>query len=184
MLKILMKFNRIKYGKNLIANGFPIIFRQKGSQIIIGDNFTVNSSFLSNLVGLFQRTIIVTRDKGNIIIGDSVGVSGVTIYSRKSIVIGSYTNIGGNTKILDNDFHPIDPELRKKNDLASIKDKEIIIGENVFIGCNCIILKGTEIGDNCVIGAGSVVSGKYGDNLILAGNPAKIIKKLEVNEKC
>ena len=52
------------------------------------------------------------------------------------------------------------------------------IGKNVFIGCNSLILKGTVIGDNCVVGAGSVVSGKFEENCIIAGNPAKVIKKL------
>lgn len=112
-------------------------------------------------------------------IGDNVGASGVTIYARDSIKIGSNTRIGGNSKILDNDFHPVDPEMRLHASNENMKVRPIVIGENVFIGCNCLILKGTEIGDNTTIGAGSVVTGKIPANCIAAGNPARVIKVLD-----
>ena len=174
--KIIMKINRVRFGKNVNLIGLPLIFRQKNAQLSIGDNCTIKSSFLSNLVGLYQRSIILARDDSEIVIGKNVGISGATIYARKKIYIGDYTNIGGNVKILDNDFHPLEAEYRMNNCMEYIKTKEINIGKNVFIGCNSIILKGTVLGDNCVVGAGSVVCGSFPDNVIIAGNPAKIIK--------
>ena len=59
-----------------------------------------------------------------------------------------------------------------------IPGQEIHIGKNCFLGCNSIILKGTFLGDGCVVGAGAVVSGKFEDNCVIAGNPAKIIRRL------
>ena len=59
--KILMKMTKVQYGKNLLLRGVPIVFNKKGATIEIGENVTINSSFLSNLVGLYSRTIIVTR---------------------------------------------------------------------------------------------------------------------------
>ena len=56
-----------------------------------------------------------------------------------------------------------------------------MIGKNCFIGCNSIILKGTVLGDGCVVGAGAVVCGKFEDNCVIAGNPARVIKRLEGN---
>lgn len=53
-----------------------------------------------------------------------------------------------------------------------------MIGKNCFIGCNSIILKGTVLGDGCVVGAGAVVCGKFEDNCVIAGNPAKVIRGL------
>lgn len=177
--KVFMKFNKVQYGKHLNLIGLPVIFKQKKAELILGENCTIKSDFLSNLVGLYQRTIIVAREEGKIHIGNNVGISGATIYSKESIKIGDYTNIGGNVKILDHDFHPIEAEARKMNNMSMVAKKAIIIGENVFIGCNSILLKGTEIGDNSVVGAGSVVSGKFPANVIIAGNPARIIKSLE-----
>ena len=106
--KLFMKLNKVKFGKNLNLYGVPVIFKKKGSQLNIGENCTIKSSFLSNLVGLSQRTIIVSRtEEAKINIGNNVGISGATIYARKSISIGDNTLIGGNVKIFDNDFHQI-----------------------------------------------------------------------------
>lgn len=177
--KVIMKINKVSYGKNLNLYGIPVIFRKGRSKLKIGSNCTVKSSFLSNLIGLSQRTIIVTRsNEAQILIGNEVGMSGVTIYARKSIIIGDNVLIGGNTKILDNDFHPLEVEARNKDIKEKIKAKEIIIENNCFIGCNSIILKGSKIGEGSVVGAGSVVCGEFPANSIIAGNPAKLIKKL------
>ncbi len=178
--KLFMIWNRVSFGKQLKLKGIPVIFNKKGANITIGDNCLIKSSFLSNLVGLYSRTIIVTRVEGaSITIGNNVGISGATIYARKGITIGNNSNIGGNVKILDNDFHPIDPQARIEDDKAKIGTAPITIGENCFIGCNALILKGTHIGDNCVVGAGAVVRGRFEDNCVIAGNPAKVIRKIK-----
>lgn len=184
--KLIMKAVKVKYGKNLLLKGIPIIFNIGGAELTIGDGVTIKSSFLSNLVGLYSRTIIVTRTPGAYIhIGNNVGISGATIYARKGIEIGENTAIGGNVKIIDNDFHPIEVEVRNKlladssggsSDL--IPAYPIIIGKNCFIGCNAIILKGTVLGNGCVVGAGAVVAGKFDDNCVIVGNPAKVIRRL------
>lgn len=179
--KLLMKMTKVEYGKNLLLKGMPVIFNKGGAKLKIGKNVTIKSSFLSNLVGLYSRTIIVTRALGAVIeIGDNVGISGATIYARKGIYIGENTCIGGNCKILDNDFHPIEVEARnqllrdsKGGDSDLVPSKEIRIGKNCFLGCNSIVLKGTVLGDGCVVGAGAVVSGKFEENCVIAGNPAK-----------
>lgn len=57
--------------------------------------------------------------------------------------------------------------------------RETIIGDNVFIGMNSIVLMGARIGNNSIVGAGSVVSGSFPDNSVIAGNPAKLICTLE-----
>lgn len=186
--KLIMKATKVKYGKNLLLKGVPLIINKSGGgSLQIGNNVTIKSSFLSNLVGLYSRTIIVTRTpEAEIKIGDNVGISGATIYARKKIFIGENTCIGGNCKILDNDFHPLEIELRNKllNDpnggnSSDIPCKEIYIGKNCFIGCNTIILKGTVLGDGCIVGAGAVVSGTFGDNCVIAGNPAKVIRNTD-----
>lgn len=184
--KLVMKMTKVRYGKNLLLKGAPVIFNKKGAELTIGDNVTIKSSFLSNLVGLYSKTIIVTRAPGAYIrIGNNVGMSGVTIYARKGIEIGENTAIGGNTKILDNDFHPIEAEARNKlladkngGDSDLVPAKPIKIGKNCFIGCNAIVLKGTELGDGCVVGAGAVVSGKFEADSVIVGNPARVIKKV------
>jgi acetyltransferase-like isoleucine patch superfamily enzyme len=58
----------------------------------------------------------------------------------------------------------------------------IRIGNNVFVGTNCIILYGTTIGDNCIVGAGSVVRGHYPDNSVIVGNPAKVVTRTSIQK--
>ncbi|MFC5446783.1 acyltransferase [Paenibacillus aestuarii] len=181
--KFLMKLMKVEYGKKLLLEGVPVIFKKSGAKLVVGENVTIKSSFLSNLVGLYQRTIIIARTpEAEIRIGDNVGISGATIYARKSITIGENTLIGGNAKILDNDFHPIEIEARNADVKEKIGTRPIMIGKNCFIGCNSLILKGTVLGDGCVVGAGAVVSGKFEENCVIAGNPAKVIKRLEISK--
>lgn len=174
----------VQSGENLRLRGFPVLVAKSRGSIQFGNNVSINSSLLSNLIGLYQRTIIVARTpEAKIIIGDDVGISGATIYARDRIEIGSHTRIGANTKIIDNDFHPVDPQLRLQASNENMGVCPVVIGENVFIGCNCIILKGTVIGDNTTVGAGSVVGGKIPADCVVAGNPAKIVKKLSEEVK-
>lgn len=181
--KLFLKLNGVRYGKKLKLTGWPFIFRYPNASIVIGDTVSVNSSFFSNLIGLYQRTIIIARGNGKIEIGDRTGISGATVYARENIKIGRDTLIGANTKIFDNDFHPIDADERLSGDLTRLKTAEVCIGDNVFIGCNCIILKGSKIGNNCVVGAGSVVHGEFPENTMLAGNPARVIRHLREQEQ-
>ena len=179
LYKIWLNVIKVRYGKNLKLKGIPVIFNKKGATLSLGEECIIKSSFLSNLVGLYSRTIIVTRKEGaRIIIGNRVGMSGATIYAREEIVIGDDTNIGGNVKILDNDFHPIEAEARLKDDKEQIGSRPVYIGKNCFIGCNSLILKGTRLGDHCVVGAGAVVCGVFEDGSVIAGNPARLIRKL------
>ena len=98
--KLVMKMTKVEYGKNLLLKGVPIIFNKGGAKLKIGENVTIKSSFLSNLVGLYSRTIIVTRAPGaEIEIGDNVGISGATIYARKKITIGEIARFSTTTSI-------------------------------------------------------------------------------------
>lgn len=173
---ILLKFKDFSLVK---YNGFTICFAFRNSKISIGKGTIINSGFLSNLLGLYQRTIIIARHGGEISLGNNIGISGSTIYSMCKISIGDNCLIGANCKIIDNDFHPLALNKRQNNQLEDIIKRPIFIGRNCFIGMNTIILKGTTIGENCVVGAGSVVCGTFPDNTIIAGNPARIIKILE-----
>jgi acetyltransferase-like isoleucine patch superfamily enzyme len=169
---------KIKYGKNFISNGLTYIWKSYSGRIVIGDNVTINNTFKSNLVGLNHKTALVTLDNGEIIIGNNVGISGAIISARTSIILGNNVLLGGNVRIFDHDFHPLDPEERQLNLIEKIKTNPILINSNVFIGTNSIILKGTIIGKNSVIGAGSIVSAIIPENEIWAGNPAKKVRNI------
>ena len=76
--------------------------------------------------------------------------------------------------------HPLDPERRNSGLEYGIP---IAIGDNVWIGGNAVILPGVHIGNNTVIGAGSVVSRDIPDSVIAAGNPCKVIRKITEEDR-
>lgn len=68
-------------------------------------------------------------------------------------------------------------------DVRKLVTKPVKIGNNVWVGDNVAILLGSKIGNGCIVGANSVVCGEFGDNLIIAGVPAKAIKKWNEENK-
>jgi acetyltransferase-like isoleucine patch superfamily enzyme len=174
----------VKVGKKVVFNGFPVVRRYENSEIVIGDNCLFNSATNSVRVGLQNRCTFVTlRKNSQIIIGNNSGGSGVILLAAKKIEIGKNVMIGAHSMIIDNDFHHADPN--KRHDTADIPARPIVIEDNVFIGTNCMILKGITIGENSVIGANSVVISSLPKNSIAIGNPCKvvIIKKWDLPSK-
>lgn len=91
--------------------------------------------------------------------------------------IGKYCKITEGTVILTHDYSR--SVIRRKYGEVIGEAKPTVIGDNVFIGINSIILMGTEIGSNCIVGAGSVCSGKYPDNSVICGNPARVLCSID-----
>ena len=143
-----------------------------------GREVKFNCSTASNFVGLYKTCTIAVVKDANLEIGDFSGFSGISIYCSKNIKIGRYVNCGGNVCIWDTDFHPLDHQERRIHNPEKIRSAPIVIGDDVFIGANSIILKGVTIGERAVIGAGSIVSRNIPPDEIWAGNPAKFIKKI------
>lgn len=145
--------------------------------IHFGKNVVINSNLSSNPIGGATRTILYAKPGARICIGDGTGISNSCIYAAEEIIIGKHVLIGGNCKIYDTDFHSIDAEQRvtKKE---KVKTQKVTIGDKVFVGAHCIILKGVTIGENSIIAAGSVVTKDVPANQIWGGNPAKYIRNI------
>ena len=91
--------------------------------------------------------------------------------------------VTGSTLILTHDFSiyhaAIGCNKITKNDPEFKITDRVVIGENAFVGANCILLPGVTIGKNAIVGAGSVVTKDVPDDVIVAGNPARIVKNIE-----
>lgn len=168
----------IRMGSGWRIYGMPMIQRYQGSRIEIGERLWIRSWRSSNPLTPNHPVVLATRSKDAVIrIGNEVGLTGTTIVATNSVSISDRVLIGSNSTIVDTDFHPIDWIERQRNPLNG-QSAPIEIEEDVFIGMNCIILKGVRIGKCSVIGAGSVVSQSIPDFSVAAGNPAMIIKTL------
>lgn len=105
-------------------------------------------------------------------------MSSTVLWCHKKIAIDNNVKIGGNCIIIDTDAHNIDYITRRKPATDWGVSSPIIIEDDVFIGMNCLILKGVTIGARSIIAAGSVVTKNIPSDCIAAGNPAKVIKHL------
>ena len=111
----------------------------------------------------------------NIKIGKNVFINACCRFQDQGgIEIGDGSLIGHNTTIatLNHDFNP--------DKRANLHPSPVKIGKKVWIGSDCTILPGVEIGDGAVIGAGSVVTKNIPANSIAVGNPARVIKQIEI----
>lgn len=121
-------------------------------------------------------TVWTSADReGRIDIGDYVLISpGTRILSSDHVTIGDNTMIAGEVYISDSDWHDV-------YDRTSEQDahKPIVLERNVWLGYGVKVCKGVTIGENSVVGTGSVVSRSIPANVIAAGNPARIVRKLD-----
>lgn len=160
----------IQIGENCEFYGVPYFYRNPKSTISIGNNCTLRSDRITNLIGLNHKCILATRTPGaSITIGKNSGMSGVSLVAFKEIKIGDNVLIGANSTIVDGDGH---------FDLGKTEPKSVVINDNVWIGANCTILKGIEIGKNSIIGANSLVITNIPDNVIAIGNPCRVISNI------
>ena len=101
---------------------------------------------------------------------------GLTLVDDTHIYVGDYTMLGPNV-VIATAGHPILPELREK---AYQYNMPVRIGRNCWIGAGAILLPGVTIGDNVVVGAGSVVTKDLPSGVVAVGNPCRVLR--EVNE--
>ena len=123
-----------------------------------------------------ERRIKYWRKKG-MKIGQNCYINNVNFSTEPFLIeIGDHVAIAAGTDFITHDgaVWCFRDELINADVFGKIK-----IGNNVFIGNNCTILPKTVVGDNCIIGAGSVVRGKFPANTVIIGNPAKVV--LEMN---
>ena len=173
----------VRWGQGWRILGTPIIQRHHNSQIRIGDGLILRSWVTSNPVAPYHPVILSTRTReANISIGANCGITGGSIIAEKEVTLGDRVLIGANCLIIDTDFHPLDKESREKQPHKTT-NLPVAIGDDVFIGAQVIILKGTTIGKGSIIGAGSVVTGEIPANVVAAGNPAVVIRHLDPSVK-
>ena len=170
---------QVEFGRNLRLIGRPILAVAPDATLRIGHDVTLISLAEGNLVGLSKRCSIGVEPRAKLTIGDGCGFSGVSIYCALEISIGRHLTCGGNVCIWDTDFHPLDPEARRRNDHAAIQRRPVLIGDDVFLGANALVLKGARIGDRAIVAAGSVVTGTIPADEIWGGNPAKFLRRCD-----
>jgi|GEM_PF-480040 len=172
-------------GRSAKIVGWPIIDIRGNARVVIGNNVVLNSrnrGYFGQLLGPVK--LFVDNPGATIRIGDNTRIHGACLHAYRSIEVGANCLIAGNTTIVDSDGHEAFPD-RLEDRLTTRKQGEpVVIGDNVWIGMNCIILKGTCIGTGAVVGAGSVVRCDIPPHTIAIGNPAVVVKTADRKRLC
>lgn len=156
-----LAFVNNKAKKNCIVDDNVKIFNPN---VILGEN-----------VHLFSNVII--WGNGKVIIGDGSKIGFNTIiYASKNagVYIGSNTAIAANCYIIDANHTLSADRMNNPNDSV----EKIVIGDNVWIGANCVCAKGSSLGNGSVLGANSFLNTQVKESQLAVGSPAKVIKNL------
>lgn len=184
--RLVRKDAHITIGESILGKTFNIDYRvpRKNKSLSIGDNC------------ILLNDNIFESDSGFISIGSGTFINGGTrLISRSSITIGNNVTIAWGCMIYDHDSHSLDYRDRIADQEQQLRDwhsgnfianknwgtvnsKPIVIGDNVWLGFDVVILKGVTIGEGAIIGAKSVVTRDIPAWSIAAGNPAKVIKTI------
>lgn len=139
--------------KNILGSTGEYVHIEEPFHCDYGSNIEVGENFFAN----YNFTVL---DVGKVTIGNNAQIApNVSIYTAG---------------------HPVHPDSRNSGYEYGI---DIFIGDNVWIGGNTCILPGVHIGNNVVIGAGSVVTKDIPDNVIAAGNPCRVIREITENDR-
>lgn len=141
------------------------VYIRNGGEIILGERILIRAEYVSS--------VLTSLPGGRLEVGNQTFINyGADITATKLIKIGSNCLIGTGVNILDNDFHDVADHHRFP------EARPVIIGDGVWIGNHAIILPGVTLGDEAVVGAGSVVTSSVPSRAVVAGNPARLIKNL------
>ena len=129
----------------------------------------------TRLVSTITPLEIVVGPNATLAIGERVFINyGCSIAAMQEVRIGNDCNIGSYVMIVDNNFHHVDPARR----LEMPASEPVVIGNNVWLCSRVIVLPGVTIGDDSVVGAGSVVARDIPPRSLAAGVPAKVLQHL------
>lgn len=152
---------KIGYGTSI-----PSLFITWPHQVSVGNNCQLEHGIYLKYDGIYSSG-------PSILISDNVFIgSGCEFNCNHGIKIGKYSNIASGCRFIDHD-HGIKPDIRI-GDQPSVS-MPIVLEDDVWLGCNVVVLKGVQIGQGAVVGAGAVVTKSIPSNEIWAGIPAKKI---------
>jgi acetyltransferase-like isoleucine patch superfamily enzyme len=156
--------NLVRIGHNVTFKGV-LWLQGHGAHIEIGDGCVIDGVI---------RTVRGEGGEIRIGAGTSINAAALTMHEPGRIVIGRDCMFSTDIHMDVSDMHPIfDRRTGRRINPA----RDILIGEHVWLGARVLVLKGAQIGDGAIIGAGSMVSGRIPPNTLAIGTPAKVVRR-------
>lgn len=187
------EYEKMITGELYNANDKELVsLRLKTQQICNTFNNTESSLYQEEKTGLLRQILGRTRYSFNIappftcqygfniFLGENFQAhNNCMLIDNAAITIGDDVILSNNVALYTANY-PINPYMRAK---GFEQAKPITLGDHVCIGANAVILPGVTLGNNVVVGAGSVVTKSFHDNVVIAGNPAKILYRISLEDE-
>lgn len=174
LLLIIINFIRIIYNKIRFNRRFKVHYIQRISPFCRLKLYDKGNIIIKQNCEFAHGCNFEVHNKATLIIGNNTYFNRDCIIStHKSIKIGNNCMFGPGVRIFDNNHR----FSKDKGVLSTLNCKEISIGNNCWIASNVIILKGSHIGDNCIIGAGCIIQGN-----IPSGNIVRLKQNIEIEK--
>jgi carbonic anhydrase/acetyltransferase-like protein (isoleucine patch superfamily) len=172
----------VPVGRGTRAHGPVALMRWPGGRIRIGENVSLISSWRRATAATLAAPVRlrVFGPGADIEVGDGAELSGTSITARSTrVAIGRGVMIAPNCVITDSDFHALWPPEARRGTPGYECDAPVTVGDYAWIGMNCLVLKGVNIGEGAVVGAGSVVTRNVPPRCLAAGVPARVVRQLD-----
>jgi acetyltransferase-like isoleucine patch superfamily enzyme len=157
---------RFSIGRNLVSNGR--LHLSGPGRIRIGDDCNAWARAEANVLSTFSPDAVIS-------IGDNVRLNGAGIQAASAVTIGNDCILGSCT-IVDTDHHSVDVERRRPG--APVASSPVVVEDNVWIAGMATVLKGVRVGRDSVVGFGAIVSSDVPAGVVVAGNPARVVRNL------
>jgi len=162
-----MRGYRVEGGRGLRLRA-PLVIRGPG-RVVLGERIRVG---MKTTPWTYSPDAVISIGSGSFLNGTRFGC-------RERITVGAGA-ILAEASLMDTDFHSV--QANRHDPEAPVRTLPIDLDENVWVAANAGILPGTKIGKNSVVGFGAVCSGEYPADVIIAGNPARIVRGLPGTE--
>jgi acetyltransferase-like isoleucine patch superfamily enzyme len=172
-----LRLHGASVGRRLRVRGPLRFYCHPDGRIRIGDDCRIQSGFAGNPVGGGSRMAFWVGAGGRLSIGDRAGLSNSTIVCMDAVSIGDDVYLGGGSGVYDTNFHSMDAEERSRPRNRGVRTAPVAIRRRAFVGGHTLVLKGVTIGEEAVIGAGSVVRAPVPAGEVWAGNPAHRLRE-------
>lgn len=164
---------RLRYGRRLrLGRGVLLIGRlslRAGTRLELGDHVRV-------------RHRVIVNGGGTATVGAHTLLNGCWLGATRSVTIGDWCLIS-DCDISDSDFHNLAPRSRHHRPASEAAFAPVVLGRNVWVGARAMVLKGVRVGDDSVVGAGAVVRDDVPAGVVVAGNPAQVVKTFRPDQR-
>ncbi len=168
-IKFTLQFKKFSAGRFFRVYG-PLVVSGPG-RVKLGSNCLIISNAIKPVcIRTLSREAVVT-------LGDSSGLNGTSIQAVDHVEIGDLSNIA-DAYITDTSSHSL-ARGRRTESVDEVRSRPVVIGKNVWVSVQTVILDGVTIGDDSVVGACTLVKENVPEGVFVAGNPMKVIKSVD-----